>query len=493
MIDINPARRAGVPLVSVDTSDPAQTIRTIIGSLNGDAEDAKVLRWDFCNGMVGVTDAGAAALSDMVGNEDPKIATLNPAECLSLLLAKLTPDLMVFFLNIDMVWTQPDVIQGIWNLRDKFKSNGSMLIALGSGTRLPAQLKQDCVTLIDTLPDVKEVRTIVDQLAEDAGIQEKFTKHDREKACDTILGLSAFAGEQVLAMSLTKKGVDLDSLWERKRQMIEQTPGLSVWKGGERFDDIGGYENAKSFMRNICNGNAPPRAIVFIDEIEKSMAGNRSDSSGVSQDYLRTLLTFMQDKDAAGVIFIGPPGSGKSAVAKSTGNEAEIPTVALDLGGMKGSLVGESEQRLRTALQVIDAISQGRTLFIATCNSIGVLPPELRRRFSLGTFFFPLPTEKERRKVWDIYRRKFSLHRDDSLPDDDGWTGAEIRNCCNIAWRLNCTLEQAAKFIVPVSKSAADDIERLCREASGRYISAGEPGMYKQKQEQQSSSRRLRT
>ena len=54
--------------------------------------------------------------------------------------------------------------------------------------------------------------------------------------------------------------------------------------------------------------------------------------------------------------------------------------------------MGASTERLRTALQIIDAVSQGRMLFIATCNSIASLPPELRRRFTLGTFFFDLPT-----------------------------------------------------------------------------------------------------
>jgi hypothetical protein len=44
----------------------------------------------------------------------------------------------------------------------------------------------------------------------------------------------------------------------------------------------------------------------------------------------------------------------------------------------------------------VDAVAQeGRMLFIATCNSIASLPPELRRRFTLGTFFFDLPTALE--------------------------------------------------------------------------------------------------
>ena len=50
-----------------------------------------------------------------------------------------------------------------------------------------------------------------------------------------LLGLAAFPAEQVLAMSLSRTGLDLDQLWERKRQVIEQAPGLSVWRGGETF------------------------------------------------------------------------------------------------------------------------------------------------------------------------------------------------------------------------------------------------------------------
>ncbi len=46
-------------------------------------------------------------------------------------------------------------------------------------------------------------------------------------------------------------------------------------------------------------------------------------------------------------------------------------------------------------------------LFIATSNSIASLPPELRRRFTLGTFFFDLPTAEERETIWRIYLKKY--------------------------------------------------------------------------------------
>ena len=48
------------------------------------------------------------------------------------------------------------------------------------------------------------------------------------KAVDALIGLAAFPAEQALAISLVKRHLDTEDLWERKRQIIEQTPGLAV-------------------------------------------------------------------------------------------------------------------------------------------------------------------------------------------------------------------------------------------------------------------------
>jgi SpoVK/Ycf46/Vps4 family AAA+-type ATPase len=198
--------------------------------------------------------------------------------------------------------------------------------------------------------------------------------------------------------------------------------------------------------------------------------------SGVKTEMTGTMLSWMQDRGADGLIFIGPPGAAKSAIGKAAGTTAGVPTVAFDLSAMQNSLVGGSGERLRAALQVVDAIAQGRSLWIATCNSITSLPPELRRRFTLGTFFFDLPSVDERKAIWDIYLTKWSLS--DELPDDEGWTGAEIKECCRKAWRLKLSLKESAGYIVPVSRSAADQIETLRRQAAGRFLSASSPGIF---------------
>ena len=123
-----------------------------------------------------------------------------------------------------------------------------------------------------------------------------------------------------------------------------------------------------------------------------------------------------------------------------------------------------------------DAVTNGRSLWIATCNSIGTLPTELRRRFTLGTFFFDLPSPEERAAIWKIYLAKYGVTGE--LPDDQGWTGAEIKECCRKAYRLKLTLKESAEYIVPVFRSAADQIRTLRQQASGKFVSASNPGVY---------------
>ncbi len=84
------------------------------------------------------------------------------------------------------------------------------------------------------MPAVDDLNCILDETITAAEVPE-LDPVDSLNALDALLGLAAFPAEQVLAMSLSRTGLDLDQLWERKRQVIEQAPGLSVWRGGETF------------------------------------------------------------------------------------------------------------------------------------------------------------------------------------------------------------------------------------------------------------------
>jgi hypothetical protein len=474
-------RERSVPLVAFDTADPAATIAGCVEALNGKGKDVPLWQWDLAAGWVGLNDTGRRSLADWY---DP--AAMGFVESLVKAAEKSPKGTVAFVHNPQRVWDKDGVAQAVWNLRDAWKTRGAMLVMVGPAAPLPMELQQDVVGVADPLPDAEAVGAIADRVlaaCEQGGANVK--DFPRAKAIDVLLGGSAFACEQNLFLAMGAKGLDLDALWQLKRRMIEQTPGLQVWRGAESFDSLGGLGNIKAFLTRILqSGRNPVRAIGFIDEIEKLFAASGSDLSGVSQDQLRVFLTAMQDQNIPGLILIGPPGTGKSAIAKAAGSVAGAEVLAIDTGAMTGSLVGESQAKIRRALDVFKAVSQGKGLFIATCNKLASLPPELRRRFTLGTFFVDLPSREERKTIWPIWLERYGLKdKTRTLPDDADWTGAEIRACCDVAFRADMSLVEAAQFVVPVAKSAPDQIETLRKLASGRFISANNPGVYQYRPE----------
>ena len=474
------ARRVSTPLIAIRTPDPSATVRTLVASMGPDGGKIPFLYWDIVRGLVGVNVAGKAMLGRLFEGAKPDeiaMKTARPTEALKAA-EKVDEDSIVFFANSQRFWNNEGVVQAIWNLRDQYKPKGAMFLMLTTaGAILPTELKDDVLVLDEALPTGDELKNVVLQTYDDA----KLKRPDEEmltKAVDALIGLAAFPAEQTMAMCLTKAGLDTKELWNRKCQVIEQTPGLSVWKGGESFEKIGGIKNAKKWARRLLKAKRRVRAIVFMDEIEKAFAGTGTDLSGVKTEMTGAFLSWMQDHGVRGALFIGPPGCTKSMFAKALGNEAGIPTIAMDFGAMQSALVGSSGERLRAGLKVIDAVCEGDgAVVIGTCNSINSLPPELRRRFQLGTFFFDLPSKAERAEIWKIYMDQFELPKQE-MPDDHDWTGAEIFECCRKADDFQIPLVESAGYIVPVAKSGAEQLKTLRNMATGKFISANEEGTY---------------
>jgi hypothetical protein len=491
--DIRACRARGVPLVSVSTADPANAERAALRALNGSAADACVVRWDSVAGAVGLTDAGWDWLADVCQSPDVtdrdaerrqaardalRLPTGNAVEMLHLLrklpaTERPTPAPLAIVHGSDALFAEPGPVQALWNLRDPLKSTGATVVLLGNAPRVPPSLVQDVVTLDDPLPTPADLAAILASLASDAGVT--LDADTTTRAVEALAGLSSFGAEQVAALAFNATGLDVARCWDRKRRQIAETPGLACYRGRETFADLRGLDNLAEYLSALVPGYG---CVVFIDEIEKALGGSGTDTSGVSQGLLGSLLSFMTDEACAGVLLLGPPGTGKSAIAKAAGNSAGRPVIALDLGAVKDSLVGKSEANMRAALRVIRAVSDRRPLFLATCNSVAQLPPELRRRFSAGTFFVDLPGAAARSALWSLYLGKHGLPLDSARPDDAGWTGAEIENACTRAAELRIPVARASRYVTPVCVAAREKIDALRRDASGRYIAADHDGLY---------------
>ena len=507
------ARRVAVPIVTVEAPDPAETVRTVRAAFeNGAKTPIPIVQWDAMNGLTGLTKAGAEALAVVIGpdveQDQWSAMTANPAAALALM-AQLPGELfdgatltqrgsIVFMLNAHRYFRDEPganngvVVQGIWNLRDEFKRNRRTLVmVVPPGVRFPVELAQDVIVLDEPYPDDAALRAVVEGQIKSAGVP-ALKPAALDGAVDALRGLSAFSAEQIAAMSLDeKKGLDVDELWERKIKVIEQTDGRSVDRGGETFDDVRGVANFTEFSLRLIKSKRSPTLYVRIDEIEKSFAGlgNRGgpgDNTGTTQDRLGVMLKRMEDNNWTGLIALGHAGCGKSLVTKALANTAtkltgrRVLSVALDLGAVTGGIVGESERKIRTAMKMIESLAAGgRVCFVATCNGIEELPPALKRRFKLGTWMFDLPERAEKDGMWDLNMAKYDIKAGakNKLPDDTDWTGADIRNVCDVADNLECTLEEACRYVTFIAKSDPDAIARLRRQANG-FVSASHPGTY---------------
>ena len=513
---IKAARRVSTPLIFVNCPDPAATIDRVTKMFENGAP-IPFVRWDMNSGLTPLNAVGKQALVELMGADESAWPGLsaNPGTALGMMLAlpgerregnvatgKLVRrGVMVFMLNPQMLLTSDSgdnasiVTQGIWNLRDPYKGDRRTLLMLGVSSKLPSEIAQDVIVFDEPLPDEQELTSLVSDQLKSSGLELK--AETLAAAVDAVRGLPAFASEQIAAMSveLDEKfnpvGMDVQTLWQRKIAAIEQIAGLEVDRGEETFDVVGGLENFKQFGLRLIRSKRAPMLYVRIDEIEKYLGGlgsqgGPSDNTGISQDRLGVILRCMEDYDWNGLIALGHAGTGKSLVTKSLANTAtkitgkRVLSISMDLGATTDKKAGESEARIRALMNALLSLGgRGKVFFVATCNDLDVMPPALKRRFRRGTWMFDLPAKAEREEIWRINLARYGLDPASERPADENWTGADIRNVCETADALECSLEEAKEFVVIVANTDPQSIDVLRRKADGKYLSANQPGIYR--------------
>lgn len=485
------ARRASTSLVGITTLDARAAItQATTALLRGTDAEAPVLEWDITRGAIGITPTGEAALKAILPKDLPADQVTGALPEFLAMAAKLPTRTICFFHNVQMYLDNPGVRQGFWNLRDAWMAKKCMAVMLGNELPLPPELVNDVLIFEEPAPSDDALAKIAA-----ARLATPDTPADPDMVKVVVQAArgvgSEFMADQICAMSIKKGKANLDELWLRKRQAINAIKGLSVYTGTPTR--LGGLGRLKTFAQQALDHSPTgrPDAFVFVDEVEKSLGGagtaGYGDSSGVSQDQLGQLLRMTEDWESLACLFLGVGGVAKTAFVRWFATETNTLMIDMDLGAMKGSYVGQSEQQIRMASRTLKGISGGRPgalWFFFVCNKLEVLPPEFKRRMNMGMWFFDLPTPAERTDIWSIHRERYRIAAGDPLPKDSGWTGAEIRNCCQIAWRLGVPLTEAATYIVPLvaSEGGADGaIERLHRLADHRFLNVNTTGQYNHK------------
>jgi hypothetical protein len=459
------------------------------------AEIAKLCRqenWRLAvwNIEQGLSIAGQSE-TEQVGGQDP-LAAIRALSTLA------SPDSSAILVleNFHRFLSSAEIVQALSRQLIAGKQNRTFVVILSPIVQIPVELEKLFVVIEHELPSREQLLEIASGIGTEAG--ELPEGQELDTLLDAASGLTRHEAEAAFSLSLVRHGrLASDTVWELKTQTLKKSGMLSLYRGEEDFSRLGGLSALKAFCK---------RALL------QPGRGNPL-------------------KRSRGVLLLSPPGCGKSQFCKALGKEVGRPVLMLDVGSLMGSLVGQSEERTRQALRIIDAMAPcvamldeaekafagasgsgdsgvsarmfgtflswlndhtSDVFVVCTANDVSRLPPEFARseRFD-GVFFLDLPGNEEKRAIWELYLDLFEIDKTQRLPDDTNWTGAEIRACCRLAALLDLPLSQAAQNVVPVAVTAAESVERLRTWASGRCLSASQPGIYNHGNEPPKTRRRV--
>ena len=122
------ARRVGVPLIGIESNDPAATMKTLRDECCEIPKPAALMMWNSADGVTGYNTTGEKAAAVLNGNDE---ITIPLAFLTSIADLKAVPENSIVMMQAACDWfDKPQVRQAIWNLRDKFKKSGRTLVML---------------------------------------------------------------------------------------------------------------------------------------------------------------------------------------------------------------------------------------------------------------------------------------------------------------------------------------------------------------------------
>ncbi|MCB0100307.1 MAG: AAA family ATPase, partial [Caldilineaceae bacterium] len=186
------------------------------------------------------------------------------------------------------------------------------------------------ITVVDfDLPDADQLRAEIDAMLaalEKGGRADiALDRRGRARLVQACLGLTANEAANAIAKAVIQADgrlddSSIDAVSAEKEQIIRKSGLLEFYASREGLQDVGGQQLLKEWLRK--------RTRAFSDEAR---------AFGLPAP--------------KGILLVGVQGSGKSLVAKAVANLWKLPLLRLDVGRLFASLVGSSEQNLRTAIR----------------------------------------------------------------------------------------------------------------------------------------------
>ena len=385
---------------------------------------------------------------------------------------------------------RPDFMQSLLHTIEAGQTSAIHVVMIcPESAPLPVDCENQLYIVDHPRPDVEELYDVLANV--DATIEQMYPRGtpETEKLVSAARGLTRYEASGAFALSFAKTGsVDHQTVLTIKENTLKKSGLVQLVKPHYGFDRLGGQAN----MKNFC--------------LSAIRSPNKSEKCR-----------------AKGIIAAGVPGTGKSAFSEALAFELGWPLLAWDLGSMLNKFVGGSEERVRSALKVIDEMApailrleeldkalaganstgdsgvgarmfgalltwlQERTSEIFVCGNMN--DPRTLMQISQGaftrsgrwdaTFFVDLPEPNERASIWDIWLRYYSIGTDVLRPNDTDWTGADIKECCNKAKLLDISLQDASNLLVPIAISNKENIDSLRQWADNKVLSSTYSGVYR--------------
>lgn len=400
-------------------------------------------------------------------------------------------------------------------LRDiahSFKTSFKTLVLLSPILRIPAELDKVISVFDFPLPTQEEITAILDNTIKDITrlhgnkVSVSLTSDDRDRIVKSVSGLTVAEIENVFNRAIVNdlcfNSADIPFILSEKRQIIRKSGLLEYYDVQEGFENVGGLEILKDWL-----------------ELRGEAFGTRAREFGLPEP--------------RGILLLGVQGCGKSLVSKAVSALWRLPLLRLDMGSIFGKYVGESEENLRKAINMAEALSPvvlwldeiekafsgvgggdggdggvGTRIFgsfitwlqekkqpvfvIATANSIKELPPELLRKGRFDEIFFvDLPSKLERKQIFAIHIKKrkrdvATFDLDALVEASPGFSGAEIEQVVIEALfeafyeKTELKTRHVVKALqgtVPLSITMSEKIQELRDWAENRAkkTSAGDP------------------
>lgn len=229
---------------------------------------------------------------------------------------------------------EPGLVRAILDVASAFKSGAvaHTLILVAPGLTLPIDLEK-VVTVVDMpLPSASEISVALDSFltANRDAIRVDLDAPDRERLIQAAQGLTLGEAENAFARAIVSDRVlnadDIALILEEKRQTIRKSGLLEFIPPTGDLDDIGGLDNLKKWLLKR-NGAWLPEAAEWAVPAPK------------------------------GLLITGVPGCGKSLTAAAVSTQWRLPLLRLDVGRVFSGLVGSSEQNMRNALKLAEAVA----------------------------------------------------------------------------------------------------------------------------------------